>query len=227
MSTTFGELKTKVASALRDPDAKTFSEEDVKDFIQMGLVEVGRLAPEQFMEELTLTEDTMDYVLRSGAFNGEVVPEIEVVRVEVWNGDPTPPEQVCVVNPGALEPYNSSDVGYTVWGGSLYLPSWVHRVVDGHEADYVIRVFGYSPYVPPSADGDVMGVSQELVYAIITYAQVEGLQRLVNDRDLFTQWQTRAGNTDISPAGLMNSLNFAREDWRRKSRALTRLRSQG
>lgn len=168
----------------------------------------------------------MDYVLRSNEFGAEPVPEIELTRVEVWDGSVVPAKLVAMVNPASGEYINQSDVGWTNWGGTLYLPSWVHSIVDGHEADYLLRVYGYSPYAPLTDDEDVSTISNELQWALVTYAQVEAYERLNNDRTLFTQWQTRSGNTDISPAGLMNMLSLSRENWRRKSHAILRLRSQ-
>jgi hypothetical protein len=111
------------------------------------------------------------------------------------------------------------------WGGRLYIPGWAEALVDGHETDYLYRLWGWAPYPQVSADGTVIAVSAQAQWAVVQYATVLGLTRLIGDRTLFTQWQTRAGNTDTSLAGLMNDLNIARDEWRRHSRALIRLRS--
>lgn len=225
MSITFAELRTEVSEALRDPDGKTFDASAVGRMVNMGITEIGRLAPEQFREEIDLTADVMDYVLRSDEFSGEAVPEIEVTRVEVWDGSQTPPVQKGIINPVSREYINSSDVGYTVWGGTLYLPTSFHNLVDGHEDDYILRVYGYSPYPQLSADGDVASISSELQWALVTFCEMVGLKRLDADRNLYTQWQTRSGNSDVSPAGLLSALNSAREEWRRISHAIYRQRA--
>jgi hypothetical protein len=67
-------------------------------------------------------------------------------------------------------------------------------------------------------------VSHELETAMRSYCRVEALRRLIVERDLFTQWQTRSNNTDVSPAALMNGLAQAEESWRRTERRLTVLR---
>jgi hypothetical protein len=178
-----------------------------------------------FTEDITLVEDTLSYIIRSDVFNGEATPEIELTRVELWDGDQTPPVIVYSILPAHAETSTRSDLGWTNWGGTLYLPNFAHTIFDGHEDTYFLRIYGYSPYVPLAEDEDVSGVSNEVKWALMTYAQLEATQRLVNDRTLFKQWQTRAGNSDISAAGLMNEMNLLRDEWRRRSRAITRLRS--
>lgn len=226
MSITFSALKTAVSAALRDPDHKTFTAADVIDLINSGLAEVGRIAPRRFLEEITPVADQMSYIVLSGDFAGEANEDIEVVNVEVWDGSQSPPLQKAVVNPAHAEYIRNSDNGWTLWGGTLYIPTWVHSLIDGNEATYVIRVFGYAPYPELASDSDVLAASNEVKWALIWFCQMEALKRLMNERDLFTQWQTRAGNSDISPAGLMNAYNIARDEWRKRSRAISRLRSQ-
>jgi hypothetical protein len=47
---------------------------------------------------------------------------------------------------------------------------------------------------------------------------------LLSSRELFSQWQIRSNNTDVTPAALMNDLSLAQADWRRLSRSMTVLR---
>jgi hypothetical protein len=225
VSTTFGTLKAEVSEALRDPDLKTFDDAAVGRMVNMGIAEVGRLAPAPFQEDITPVADTVEYILRENEFGGEAVPEIEVARLELWDTTTTPNTRSAVIPPASAGYADDSESGWSNWGGTMYIPSWVFSLVDGAEDDYLYRVWGYSPYVQCTDDDDVVGCSDELKWAIVSYCQVEALQRLLAERDLFAQWQTRAGNTDISPAGIMNALNIARDEWRRKSRAITRLRT--
>jgi hypothetical protein len=53
---------------------------------------------------------------------------------------------------------------------------------------------------------------------------IEGLRRLISNRTLFAQWQTRSNNTDVTPAALANDLNIALADWARKYRQIFVLR---
>lgn len=219
---TLGTMKTLVARDLRDPSNKTFSATEVGDLILSGLTEVGRLAPERFQEDLTVVADTLRYQLRMDEFLNVAVPELEVVRVEVWDITDTPDKFLYRVRPADAEYQTHSYAGWKLWGGFLELPNWIEESLT--VGDHSIRVWGYSPYPMPADDNAQLGVSNELEQAIRAYCRVEAAQRLLADRTLFTQWQTRANNSDVSPAALMNDLNIALEDWRRRSRAITVLR---
>ena len=224
MSTTFGTLKTRVSALLQDPDLKTFTEPMTEDLILAALAELGRIAPEQFTEDLTPVANQLTYPLRNADFNSALVPEIELVRVEVWDASQSPEAFIYSVPKSSFG--SGADSGYYVWNGNLTLPTRTVKNLVGYEADYVIRVWGYSPYVAPDSDGDVIDVSTEVEQAMLDFIWYEALKQLVGSRNLFTQWQTRSGNTDMSPAALMSERNYAGEEWRRKSRAIARLRGR-
>ncbi len=224
MSITYAALKTRVGTVLQDPDQKTFTAAMVEELIQSALTEVGRIAPEQFSEDLTPVENQFSYALRTDAFESVAVPEIEVMRVEVWDASQAADRFIAAVVPASgLVSYH--DAGWVQWAGELTLPSRTVRGLVGHEDDYVIRVWGYSPYVPPVTDDDVIATSGEATQALLDYVKYEALGQLLASRDLFTQWQTRSGNTDLSYAGLMNQRAQAGEEWRKKSNRIARLRS--
>jgi hypothetical protein len=225
MSTTYGALKTRVATILQDPNARTFTDGMIEELILSALVEVGRIAPEQFSEDLTPVANQLTYAVRSADFSAVAVPEIEVMRVEVWDGSTTPETFVSRINPASRE-LGGQDSGWYVWGGELYLPTRFAKGLVGYESDYVIRVWGYSPYVMPVDDVDVIAVSSEVEQAMLWYIRLEAIELLLASRDLFTQWQARSGNTDMSPAGLMNQKSIAEQAWARKSKAIQRLRSE-
>jgi hypothetical protein len=225
MGTTFGELKTRVSLVLQDPAQRTFTESLVEELIFAGLTEVGMLAPEQFTEDLDPVAGQLTYALRDSEFSSVAVPEIELVRVEVWDTTQSPEVLVAAIPEAGLE-WATSDSGWSVWNGALTIPSRIANNLIGYESDYVIRVWGYSPYVFPTDDSSVLSVSKDVEGAILAYAQLEALRQLLSSRNLFTQWQTRSGATDISPAGLMNEKNIAEQNWRQKSRAITRLRAR-
>ena len=226
MSATFTVLKALVASAIRDPDAKTFTDAAVGEMVNASLAEVARFAPEMFQEDITLVADTLEYVLRSTEFSATAIPEIEVMRVELWDSTNTPAERLALLPPAHAAYSPDSQAGWVNWGGTLALPRSVWSAFDGNESDYYLRVWGYSPFVTLASGSDTANVSEAQKQAVVTYCRLEALERLNADRELYTQWQTRSGNSDVSPAGLMNMLSASREEWRRKSRSLTRLRSQ-
>lgn len=226
MTTTFANLKTEVAQALRDPSNKTFLDADVGDLVNVALAEVGRILPVHFQEDIDPVADTLEYDVQSTVFSG-IAPEVEIARVELWDETNTPHTRAMVVPPASAGYAADSQSGWSNWGGKLYIPSFVFNIVDGNEANYSYRLWGYRPYAQMSSDSDVFEGSAvaEAKWAVVQYATLEGLTRLVSERDLFTQWQTRSGNSDVSPAALMNSMNLARDTWRRKSRELYRLRA--
>lgn len=226
MSTTFGDLKTRVATNLQDPNARTFSDLMIEELIYSGLIEVGRIAPEVYTEDLTPVTDQSRYVLRSAAFSADPQQEIEVSRVEVWDLSDTAEVFIARVPDASVQPSRGQDSGWSVWNGTLTLPSRTVAGLTGHEADYVIRVWGYSPYVPPVDDVDVINVTKSVEQAMLWFIRVEALDMLLANRDLFTQWQTRSGNTDMTPAGLMNQRNIAESMWRTRSRSIARLRAE-
>ena len=225
MSETFGVLKTELAEALRDPNSRTFTDSDLGRMVNTALMEIGRILPLPFQEDITPTVDTLEYVLQSNEFGGDPQPEVEVMHVELWDGTTLPATRIAVIQPAHSEYTPDRESGWTNWGGTLTLPRRVWSAIDGLEDDRTIRVWGYAPYPELTDDDDVANISSTAKWALISRAQVEAYRRLHNERDLFSQWQTRSGNTDISPASLASMLNSAAEEWRRQSRALLRLRS--
>ena len=215
--TTFGGLKTAVARDLRDPGMSTFDSTSIGDLINAALTEVGRIAPDRFCEDITVLPDTLSYQLRSTVF-GLNVPEIEVRMVEVWDKTTTPHRFLGKLNSASAGLSRSSIDGWMAWNGVLSL---TNALVDWLDPSlHVIRVWGYSPYPPLTSDSNTLTVSNELEQAMRVYCRIEALQRLLLERDLFSQWQSQSGNTDVTPASLMNGLSLAQADWRRRERQL-------
>jgi hypothetical protein len=222
MVVAYGVLREIVAVDLRDPDALTFDLTAISDFIQAAATEVGMIAPEYFQEDITPVDAQLEYQLREDVFD-QPVPEIEVKRVEVWDGTQTPMQYVARLKPKSESRLDTSFNGWEVWNGMLQLTNGMERDLDPDV--HLIRVWGWSPYPIPSDEEDFPTWSNEIEQAIRTYCRIAAMELLLADRNLFSQWQTRSGNTDMSPAGLMNELVTARSMWRSKSRALGRLRT--
>ncbi len=211
--TAYSALQTLVSRDLADPSRQTFDVDAVKDFIQQGLAAIARVAPDQFQEDLSPVTDQLKYALRSATFGGLPVPEVRLVRVEIWRG--TPSRFAFKVKSKAGTDTRDSLAGWEVWGGQLELP-YSYNILTTD----IIRVWGYSPYPPISADADVVPVSAELELALRTFCRVEGMRRLIGSRVLFKQWQTRSNNSDVTLGQLNSDLQVADEEWRRLSRAL-------
>lgn len=212
--TTYLALQALVSADLSDPNQQTFDQAAVQTFIQQGLAEIARIAPFQFQEDITPVLNTTAYQLLTADFPAPV-PEIRVVRVEVWRG--TPSRFAFKIKAKSGQPTRDSIAGWEVWNGTLEIPDWVADVIQTTD---IIRVWGYSPYPPISADADVVPVSAELELAIRTFCTVEGLRRLTGSRVLFKQWQTRSNNTDVTLGSLNSDLQVAEDNWRRLARSL-------
>lgn len=214
--TAYSALQTLVARDLADPGMLTFDVNAVKDFIQQGLGELQRIAPLQFQEDLTPVASQLVYPLRTAFFTPSP-PEVRVVRVEIWTG--TPARFKMKVKAKAGQPSRDSASGWEVWNGSLELPSWI---VDNYISPTLdtIRVWGYSPFSPISADADIVPVSAELELALRAFCRVEAMRRLIGSRVLFKQWQTKSNNTDVTMGTLNSDLQAADDRWRKLSRSL-------
>lgn len=204
-----------------DPGNLTFSDTICGDLANAALSEVGRLAPSRFQQDITPDVTTLKYQLLSGVF-GTPQPEIEVKRVELWDIISSPHKFGYLLAPVSSGLIDTSVAGWEVWGGYLYITGDMLTFAD--PTRWEIRVWGYAPYPPLTSDVTALPVSNELEQAMRTYAQLEGLKRLVASRDTFSQWQARSGNTDVSPAGLLNALSMAQVEWQRKARSITVLR---
>lgn len=224
MSTTFGVLKTEVSEALRDPDLGTFDDSAVGRLVNLAVAEIGRVAPEPYTEDIAPLADTLAYILRENEFGGDTVPEIEISRVELWDTTTTPNTRRYVIPAASAGYVADSEVGWSNWGGLLTIPRRVQQTVSGREENYLYRVWGYSPYAEMTDDEDLFTGSTELKWAVVTYAQMAGLRRLVAERGLFSQWQTHAGNTDTTYAGLLGDYNQKRDEWRQTKHELYRHR---
>jgi len=215
--TTYLTLQQEVSRDLADPSNQTFDVNAVKDFIQQGLAEVQRFAPDMFQEDLDPTPNTLVYPLRSAYFPGNPQPEVRLVRVEVWSGSPS--RFKLKIKSKSGQPTRDSVAGWEVWDGQLELPS---PIVDNYidATNDTIRVWGYSPYAPISADADVVPVSAELELAVRHFCRVEAMRKLIGSRVLFKQWQAKSNNTDVTLGQLNSDLQVAEETWRRMKREL-------
>lgn len=218
---TLSDLKASASLTLRDPSHKTFDDASLGEMVNEALAEVGRLAPNRFQEDITPVANTLSYQLQQSVFT-DAIPEIEVSRVELWDASTAPNRFLSLLSSKSTSILNRSDGGWEVWGGFLSLPDWL--VDEISTAIHIYRVWGYSPYAPLTADGQVVGVSNELEQAMKLYVKVEGLRRLTMDRDLYTQWATRSNDSDVSPASLMNGLTLAEAAWVKRANAIRVLR---
>lgn len=192
-------LRTALARDLRDPSLKTFSTDELNDLINMAIVEVSRAYPKEEARALTHEQDEQyQYALDAySIFRVEVLDEDGVVAIGI------PPSTLQV----------SYEDGYDLHGGYLWLPSYVSQGLV-YEDGQTIRVWGYFPRELFTNDTDALDGDAEAEFAIRTFANLQGYQRLQNDRLLFQQWLTNTGNTDVSPNQLAQTADMYRTQWR-------------
>lgn len=170
------------------------------------------LTPRHAFEDISVTEENTSLVATNA------VDSIEIRRVEVWSSDYDPAQKVGIISRAR----GDSESGWDWWDGRLYIPyRWLGRL---DTTIHYLKVWGYAPYDKLVTATQVTDLSFELEQAVMEYVRLQALERLNNERDLFTQWQTRTGNTDVSPAGLMSQLAQARDQWRRTKRDILVLR---
>lgn len=218
MSITFSALKTLVSRDIRDPNNDTFDTTRVGDLVNLGVVEVSKLSPEEFVEDIAPLSNTLSYQLRSSVFNGEAEPDIHIRRVEVWDGSTVPPTPMGRIWPAAEEYQDTSQAGWELWNGTLTIPNFSQQNID--ISIHFIRVLGYSPYAQLVDDADVFNGNAKLQAAVREFAKLQAFEDLLMDRDLFTQWQTHTNNTDVSQAGLNAAVSSAQQVWNRRARAI-------
>ena len=223
--TTYLELQDAVSAALQDPDNLTFDPPAIKAMIASAWADLSDMAPRRFQEDIDPIADTTEYPILADDFPlGS--DDITLMSVEIWDASEVPATAYRQVQPASAHPMglSYSQAGWRFWGGTLYIPDRVMDLISVD--DHIIRVWGYAPWPTLTLDADVVPFGQIHEQALIIRCQIEAYRRLINNRVLFTQWQTRTNNTDVSPAFLMNEKAEASEEWRRRLRSIAVIREQ-
>ena len=219
--TTLSTLRSDIARDLRDASQTTFAAQDISDFVDAGIAQLGRISPYRFREDITPLLNTLHYVVQSANFSVPD-PNIEVKRVELWNVSTSPETFFRWLTPQAQHYTNTSAVGWEFFNGTLYLTNDEYNLID--VTRHVIRVQGFAPYPRMTDANATLQFTYELEMALRAFCRMEGLARLVASRDLYAQWQIQSDNTDISPAGLMQMLAASEGEWRHRAHELLLVR---
>ena len=212
--TTLADLRTTISRALYDPNNATFTTAMVDDEINNGIIEVGRIAPRQFLEDVT-GASTQAYDLEIGADS-----RIRPMTVEIWKDGVF----VARIPPHAASLVNSSQAGWRWWAGQLHIPYPHSRLVT---SDYDLRVLGYAPYTALAADEDETDLEPDKQEAVREYAIYRLSEGVLHDRLLFKQWQVSSNNTDVTMGALLGMVDRYRQAWERRRRQLATIRELG
>lgn len=203
-------LREGVARDVQDPTFETFTEQEINDLINEGIVELNRIRPKEYVGNVVLTDGVFDYDLYA------LARIIGVFKVEVWRDDAYYHSPL-----GATE---NSATGWDFFAGRLLIPSgWAFDATTD-----TLRIYGY-------ADRDILTLDEEVLDAedaedehlIRAYIKHTVFQRLVADRALYQQWQVQSNNTDVSPTQLLGMEQVYRSTWDRLRNRARRLRRVG
>lgn len=204
---TLSQMRDWVAQDLRDPELKTFNMDEVTDLVRKAIIEVGGVYPKEAVDTLTLAADTWRYTLLvEDPFRVEIVDGTGVYQLHQSDGE-------------------ASSNGWEFFGGVLSLPRSTHWTVTTDQTTTpVLRVWGYARRFPPTEEADLCDVDAVAERAVRLCAVFRGYQRLVNDRTLFSQWNSESQNTDVTMTQLMGVAQVFGQDWDQERRRIRLLR---
>lgn len=220
-------LASKVRRALRDSGGAVFSVDQVTDYINYGLAELSLIRP----VETTLVVNSVDRLnaidTTPGAYTTKDLDYIW--SVEVYGLPNTQYDGLTYY----ISPDDSGSNWRNGWdhvGGLLVLPQstvrWLTDVWAMTVPTHALRVRGYRNRIRvndlTTGSPDVASLPEE--QAIVTLAQLAGFEALMNDRALYTQWQTATHATDVSPTQLSNMAYGAQAKWDRMRKHLYLIR---
>jgi hypothetical protein len=196
-----------VASDLRDPNHKTFSEDQIGALINEGLSELDRLRPWERLAFLVWLP-------------GQMVMTVElqtIIVLEAQNGT----DQDWYEVPEATRTMGGiATDGWDQWGNQLYLPK---GMIMTNEMGFRCLAYWDRDRLVNNTDVAQLfnGTDEEVVRC---YARWTGMESLLHDRALFQQWQNQANNSDVSTTQLLQSASTFKSEWRDLRNRARRLR---
>lgn len=209
------ELCEGVAKDLRDPDGKTFDSPTLRDLVNAAQAELNIVSPLPMLETITPLEGVYEYPTRI------IYPR----RLELWDHSLTPQRVVARVVHVSENPVASSEAGWELWNGNLRISYGTLTQIDPAKHD--LRLWGWGPRLRLNDLTQASELTDDLEWLVREGAVSMGYERLVNDRSLFTQWQTLPGNNDISPTQLTNAADRRARLWQDHKRGVAIIRALG
>jgi hypothetical protein len=200
------QLRTAVATDLRDPTGTTFTPTEIDGLINEGISEVSRVYPREATDTVAFVEGVSAYP----------VDFEQIFRVE-WFRD-----GVYQATIPSNHDDDSAQGGWDHFAGSLHLP-W-SRVPYMFEATDTLRLWGYQTRNQLTDDAEVFDGDADAEFGVRTYAVLTGYQRLLNSRALYQQWTLESVNSDMGPRWLMAAADSYERQWQRIRQQLRNLR---
>ena len=233
------EIRTKIQRELRDPNGKSWTEEELNDLINSGINAVSDVSPRELREDVTYTFPNTESVGNLGKLKEVTLSNNfhNVFRVTLM-------DTTSIAKMDLLPSIGGTSSGWEFWNGKVQLPeSMMYQstrvrgvFTDGIFAETVepaagdfyeqimVRVYGYGHHMPLEDDETESTMSEHEEQACRIYAVAEALSRLMTDRANFQQWQVASGSSDISISELAVLSNSARQRWIAERQRLRKMR---
>jgi len=209
---TLQEIRTKVATEIRDPLLSTFNSTTLDQMINNGITEINFVWPKEYYEEVA--GSNLDDLVTSGTLPDSMVTSL--FRIE-WYRD-----GVFYARLTQNELLDTAQDGWDLHGGQLFFPQRVADLLDSSVDTF--RLWGYKERALLVNDADVADLTDSQEWGVRAYARWQAFVLLTHDRALFTQWQAQSNNADISPTQLAQMVNLYGGEWQDIRKHLRRLR---
>lgn len=219
------DIRLEIRRDLRDPDGKTWSNDEINDLINAGIDAISDLSPIESVENY---EYTMPYIAGQNSGKSlEVDPVTDfrnVFRVDVLDSNYRFYETL---------PISTGDGwgnGWQFFNGKIHIPAgYFYPTVkfDIGLEEYekvVLKIWGYKRHSILNDDVTASDLTEAEKNAVRIYAQAEALQRLMIDRADFQQWQIASGASDMTISELSVLASSARTRWRMEASRIRRVR---
>lgn len=203
--TTLLELRTAVASDIRDPNFATFTTDQVDDFINGGQADINRAYPLQVFEDIQYVDGQAAYPTTLST----------VFRVEVYRNDKY---FSILAESSGIEAQD----GWDVHAGILILRGDLLTLLD--EDTDAFKLWGYRDRARLVTDSQVTELDMDAEYAVRTFSRWAAFQFMLGDRSVYKQWQGTSQNSDISVNQLEQLVTIYSHEWEQTRNRLRTLR---
>lgn len=225
---TRAQIRTEIRRDLRDPDAKTWSNEEINDLINSGIDAISDLSPIEVAESFEAVFPSFAGQNMGKSLEFTPVNKFTTVfRVDVLDSNLRFYETL------PISTGNGWGNGWQWFAGKLHLPAAYSYptfplVVSGDTYERVnLKIWGYARHILLEEDSDESDMTDQEKNAVKIYVQAEALQRLMVDRADFQQWQIASGASDMTISELSVLASSARTRWRMETARIRKLRQLG
>lgn len=221
-------IRTEVRRDLRDPDAKTWSNDEINDLINSGIDAISDLSPVETVESFEAVFPSL-----AGGNMGkslEFTPDTtftNIFRVDVLDLNLRFYETL------PISTGHGWGNGWQWFAGKLHIPAGysypTFELVVGEDTyeRVNLKIWGYKRHILLNDDSTTSDLTDQEKNAVKIYVQAEALQRLMVDRADFQQWQIAAGASDMTISELSVLASSARTRWRMEQQRVRKMRQLG